>query len=85
MYFLVVNMVQSFLSKQLHKYELAAPGSPNYFDPYGDKFSGYWQDFKASMNAAEFSVTEERDLIDGAKDMFSNLSKVFDDLMSFHK
>lgn len=34
------------MSKQLEKYGLWAAGSPNYFDPYGDKFSGYWQDFK---------------------------------------
>lgn len=68
------------LSKQLEKYELWAPGSPNYFDPYGDKFSGLWQEFKAQMNAAKFSQEEQEHIIRGAKDMFSYLSKVFNDL-----
>jgi heme oxygenase len=71
------------LSKQLEKYQLWKQGSPNYFDPYGDKFMGYWQDFKAKMNAAQFSVSEQGDVVAGAKDMFGGLSKVFDDLMSF--
>jgi heme oxygenase len=70
------------LSKQLEKYELSVKGSPNYFDPYGDKFMGYWLEFKAAMNAAQFSTAEQQDTINGAKDMFSGLSKVFDDLMS---
>src|SRR5262249_50666413 len=43
------------LSKRLEKYELWKPGSPNYFDPYGDKFSEYWQDFKNKMNTTQFS------------------------------
>jgi len=71
------------LSKQIAKYGLAKEGSSNYFDPYGDKFSGYWQDFKVKMNSAQFSLTEQKDAINGAKDMFSGLSKVFDDLLSF--
>jgi heme oxygenase len=70
------------LSKQLEKYGLTAPGAPNYFDPYGDKFMGYWQDFKANMNAAQLSANEQEDAVNGAKDMFSGLSKVFDDLIS---
>lgn len=70
------------LSKQIEKYGLSKKGSPNYFDPYGDKFMGYWQDFKASMNAAQFSPTEQEHAVEGAKDMFSGLSKVFDDLLS---
>ncbi len=70
------------LSKQIAKYGLTAEGSPNYFDPYGDKFMGYWLEFKAAMNAAHFSTGEQEDAITGAKDMFSGLSKVFDDLMS---
>ncbi len=70
------------MSKQIEKYELGVQGAPNYFDPYGDKFSGYWQDFKAKMNAAQFSPSEQEDAINGAKDMFSGLSKVFDNLLS---
>ena len=72
------------LSKQLGKYGLSVEGSPNYFDPYGDKFAGYWQDFKAKMNAAQFSAKEQEDAINGAKDMFSGLSKIFDDLISLN-
>jgi heme oxygenase len=72
------------LSKNLGKYELWTPGSPNYFDPYGDKFSGYWQDFKAKMNAIQFSQDEREQIIQGAKDMFSGLAKVFDDLISLN-
>jgi hypothetical protein len=34
------------------------------------------------MNAAHFSPSEQEDAISGAKDMFSGLSKVFDDLTS---
>jgi len=71
------------LSKQLQQYGLGMEGAPNYFDPYGDKFAGYWQDFKAKMNAAQFSPTEQEDAIKGAKEMFSGLSKVFDDLILF--
>lgn len=70
------------MSKQIEKYGLGVQGAPNYFDPYGDKFSGYWQDFKAKMNAAQFSASEKEDAINGAKDMFSGLSKVFDNLLS---
>ena len=70
------------LSKQIEKYGLSVKGVPNYFDPYGDKFSGYWQEFKATMNAAQFSSTEQEDAITGAKDMFGGLSKVFDDLLA---
>ncbi len=70
------------MSKQIEKYGLGEKGSPNYFDPYGDKFSGYWQDFKAKMNAAQFSKSEQEDAINGAKEMFNGLSKVFDDLMA---
>lgn len=73
-----------FLSKQLQKYGVGINGSPNYFDPYGDKFAGYWQDFKSKMNAAKFSATEQEDAINGAKYMFSELSKVFDDLISLN-
>lgn len=69
------------MSKKIEKYGLSAPDSPNYFDPYGDKFAGYWQDFKAKMNAAQFSASEKEDAVNGAKDMFSGLSKVFDNLL----
>ncbi len=72
------------LSKQLTKYGFGVNGSPSYFDPYGDKFAGYWQDFKSKMNAAQFSPAEQVDAISGAKDMFSGLSKVFDDLISLN-
>ncbi len=68
------------LSKRMEKYGLGINGSPSYFDPYGDKFPGYWQDFKAKMNAAQFSPAEQKDAINGAKHMFSGLGKVFDDL-----
>ena len=68
------------LVKRLEKYELWKPGAPNYFDPYGDKFMQHWQDFKAKMNAAQFSVAEQAQIIQGAKDMFSYLAEVFDDL-----
>jgi len=73
------------LSKQIEKYGLGEKGSPNYFDPYGDKFAGYWQEFKANMNAAQFSSSEQEHAINGAKGMFSGLSKVFDDLISLKK
>jgi heme oxygenase len=69
------------LTKRLEKYELWQPGAPNYFDPYGDKFAGYWQDFKAKMNAAQFTQPEQEQIIQGAKDMFSILAEVFDDLL----
>ncbi len=69
------------MSKQIAKYGLVTEGSPNYFDPYGDKFMGYWQDFKAKMNAARFSATEQEQAVNGAKDMFRGLSKVFDNLI----
>jgi len=69
------------LTKRLEKYELWQPGAPNYFDPYGDKFAGYWVDFKAKMNAAKFSQSEQAQIIQGAKDMFSSLSEVFEDLL----
>lgn len=57
-------------------YNLQGTTGTRSLDPYGERQRERWAEFKASMNAAEFTPQESRDLVDGAQWMFEAVSRL---------
>lgn len=71
------NNGSKFISKALRRaYQLEGTGGLNYFDPYGDNQTEYWQAFKADMNKVGFSREEMFTIVSAATDTFRGMMKL---------
>lgn len=65
-----------FIARNLkQKYSFNDAGT-RYFDPYGELFMQHWRSFISGLNEAEFSETEDKSIIEAAKETFVAVSEV---------
>lgn len=66
-----------YIAKGLSRvYGLTDGKGLKYLDPYGDKQQANWQEFKASMEAANLSATDQEAIVNAAKDTFNAILRI---------
>ncbi len=63
-----------------HSYGLHDGRGMKYLDPYGDLQRDRWAEFKRDMSAVEFTEDQIDHMVDVARELFTALPEIFDDI-----
>ena len=53
----------------------------SYLDPYGEEQRSTWQEYRTRMNEAGFDEQQGERMVAAARDMFTFIAEISDDLM----
>jgi heme oxygenase len=73
-----------FIAKSIARAYALPHGSPglSYLDPYGEKQTELWQQFKADMDAVGYSDAEMDSLVEAARHTFQAIADISDELFA---
>jgi len=68
-----------FIARALQ--QIPAISATSYLDPYGEEQRSTWQAYRARMNEAGFDESQAQRMVTAARDMFTFIAEMSDDLM----
>jgi len=79
------NNGSKFIAKAIRPaFGLTGEQGVSFLNPYGDRQSELWSQFKVEIDAEEFTPEQQQGMIDAACAMFEAISAIGDDLITLH-